>query len=163
MVNDDTDNLYHHGIKGQKWGIRRYQRKDGSLTPAGRKRAEKLESDYRSLTGRNLKKKVKTDDKQKQRENDLYKRKDTKKMTNEELKEKTNRLNLENNYVNAINNYKNLNPDKVSKGKKFVDKIMKDVIVPSATEVAKTQLKNYMNDVLSDSIKNSKKKTKKKK
>lgn len=30
--------LYHHGIKGQKWGIRRYQNEDGSLTPEGRKR-----------------------------------------------------------------------------------------------------------------------------
>lgn len=30
--------LYHHGIKGQKWGVRRYQNKDGSLTPAGKKR-----------------------------------------------------------------------------------------------------------------------------
>lgn len=30
--------LYHHGIKGQRWGIRRFQKKDGSLTPAGKKR-----------------------------------------------------------------------------------------------------------------------------
>lgn len=30
--------LYHHGIKGQKWGIRRFQKKDGSLTSAGKKR-----------------------------------------------------------------------------------------------------------------------------
>lgn len=30
--------LYHHGIMGQKWGIRRFQNKDGSLTEAGRKR-----------------------------------------------------------------------------------------------------------------------------
>ncbi len=30
--------LYHHGIKGMKWGVRRYQNKDGSLTGAGRKR-----------------------------------------------------------------------------------------------------------------------------
>lgn len=28
--------LAHHGIKGQKWGVRRYQNKDGSLTAEGR-------------------------------------------------------------------------------------------------------------------------------
>jgi len=32
------DELYHHGIKGQKWGIRRYQNPDGSYTAAGKKR-----------------------------------------------------------------------------------------------------------------------------
>lgn len=32
------DELCHHGIKGQKWGIRRFQKKDGSLTPAGKGR-----------------------------------------------------------------------------------------------------------------------------
>lgn len=30
--------LYHYGIKGQRWGVRRYQRSDGTLTPAGKKR-----------------------------------------------------------------------------------------------------------------------------
>lgn len=35
--------LYHHGIKGQKWGVRRFQNKDGSLTPAGKKRVSNKE------------------------------------------------------------------------------------------------------------------------
>lgn len=35
--------LQHHGIKGMKWGVRRYQNKDGSLTPAGKKREVRLE------------------------------------------------------------------------------------------------------------------------
>ena len=34
----DEDYLCHHGIKGQKWGIRRFQNEDGSLTPEGMKR-----------------------------------------------------------------------------------------------------------------------------
>lgn len=35
---DFTKELYHHGIKGMRWGVRRFQNKDGSLTPAGKKR-----------------------------------------------------------------------------------------------------------------------------
>lgn len=34
----ENNELLHWGIKGMKWGVRRYQNKDGSLTPAGRKR-----------------------------------------------------------------------------------------------------------------------------
>ena len=49
-----SDELYHHGIKGQRWGIRRYQTKDGTLTPAGKKRAAKLEAEYEKVTGKKM-------------------------------------------------------------------------------------------------------------
>ncbi len=33
--------LSHHGIKGMRWGVRRFQNKDGSLTPQGKKRYDR--------------------------------------------------------------------------------------------------------------------------
>lgn len=44
--------LYHHGIKGQKWGVRRYQKKDGSLTPLG-KMKYRTDKDFKRSYDRN--------------------------------------------------------------------------------------------------------------
>lgn len=43
MVNE----LYHHGILGQRWGIRRYQNKDGTLTKAGKRRYKEIVNNYK--------------------------------------------------------------------------------------------------------------------
>ena len=44
--------LYHHGIKGQKWGVRRYQNEDGSLTSQGKSRYGRgkiISEDYHNI------------------------------------------------------------------------------------------------------------------
>lgn len=40
----ESNELYHHGVKGMKWGVRKYQNADGSLTPLGKKRQVMLDA-----------------------------------------------------------------------------------------------------------------------
>lgn len=185
--------LYHHGTKGMRWGIRRYQNKDGSLTPVGEKRAAQLESEYKALTGNNKKPK------------------DLRSMTSREIQSAINRKQLEDEYNRAMGTkqkgkydvdddadavtstkgegnskkpdenqngkdvnpgkkkmseisddelraaiirkqleqqYKALNPEPVSKGKQFMDAVVKDVVKPLAINTARTVAEKKVKSLL---------------
>lgn len=100
--------LIHHGIKGQKWGIRRFQNKDGSLTPAGRKRVAKLESQYMALTGRKIK-------------NQSAKPKTIEERT-KELQSQKAYLQTQKDILDLNKQIASLKPDTRSAGRKFIEK-----------------------------------------
>lgn len=50
--------LYHFGIKGQKWGVRRFQKKDGTLTSAGKKRYNNYEDEAKGLSDQELRSQI---------------------------------------------------------------------------------------------------------
>ena len=160
--------LMHWGIKGMKWGVRRYQNKDGSLTPAGKKRYDKemakLKEEEKIAKNklRTQAKINKLDEKRKEIEalksgkpiaksTKQHSKPSVKDMSDEELRRTVNRLLMEQQYAK-------LNPQQVSAGQKFVKKVMNDVVAPAATEVGKNVLKDAMTKAVKNASEASKKK-----
>ena len=160
--------LMHWGIKGMKWGVRRYQNKDGSLTPAGKKRYDKEMAKLKEEE-KIAKNKLKTQAKlnkldEKRKEVEALKsgkpiakktqqssKPSVKDMSDDELRRTVNRLLMEQQYAK-------LNPQQVSAGQKFVKKVMNDVVAPAATEVGKNVLKDAMTKAVKNASEASKKK-----
>lgn len=115
----DKRTLKHSGIKGMKWGVRRYQNPDGSLTPAGRKRYG----------------------------GDSYQQDPVKSLSDAELRQRINRIQMENTYAQ-------LTAKKKSAGRKFVE----DVLLGAAKQTATSYAAKYMTKGV-DALMNSASKT----
>ena len=140
-----NNELYHHGIRGMKWGVRRYQNKDGSLTPAGKKRMyrEMFDSESKDLKERrkytaDASRWMKEDTERSKRladssrnlTNDLKRAVDTSSknrkvpkmdlstMSDKEMRDQINRAYLEKQYDELFN------PKRESKGREYVSRTL---------------------------------------
>lgn len=144
----NTDELYHHGILGMKWGVRRYQNADGTLTPAGRRKAGKLAEKYAKVTGKKLIVKKKSVEPTKE--------KSISEMTDKELYAKINRLNLEQNYKRLLASTQPAPKEKkVSAGRRFVNSIKSSVATGAQNGISEG-VKRIVADLISNSAKSIK-------
>lgn len=162
-----VDELTHWGIKGMRWGVRRYQNKDGSLTPRGKKRYEaelkKVREQEKVLKTRQAtraklerleaRKKAAADEKAeldelegKGKKSGLFKRKQK---SEEAVSKKRAKDMSDVELYEAINRarmedtYNQLRPEKVEKQKMF-GSLVNDVVKPAATNAGKQFLENAL-------------------
>lgn len=148
--------LAHHGILGQKWGVRRYQNKDGTLTAAGKKRYG--DTDNVSIWKRRKLFRTKSKSKPVEKQETPEKKKRVSEMTNEELNAAIERMRLEktyNEYVSAMS------PKKKRAGKEFVKDILKASGKKVGIELATYAMGKTINTALGTDVINLKKSKKK--
>ena len=154
------DELYHWGIKGMKWGVRRYQNKDGTLTPTGRKHyggdgnagedttlidyaPPRKGKDASAYTDEELRAKIQRMQMEDQYRTLMGKTEIRADDPNRELKAEKERLQLQ-------KDVKQLRKD-VYEGKSFVGQIMKDsskqVLTKMSAGIMSYGVKSFMNEV----------------
>lgn len=150
--------LIHHGIKGQKWGLRRYQYDDGSLTEAGRRRygydidrAKKMYEDAKSDYKKYLSNETAANLKYARKE---YQNEKIKKKISEENKVSKHRLKLESKYKEqgmtdeeaAIQSYKRARTEKIVAGAAAV------AVIAATAVVAKKYYDKNVDKFLKDGV-----------
>jgi len=162
-----SEELYHHGIKGQKWGIRRYQNSDGTLTTLGK--IHYGSQKYARIAGSAISKGAKrvakgtanVVSKGAKRARLNFKSRHKWLMSDEELKEYTNRLTLEANYKKALADSK-----VKAKGKGFISSNLSkfgDKLINAGMDMIVTNIKVANTNRLNDEREEEKEKKAKKK
>lgn len=137
--------LEHHGTKGMKWGVRRFQNKDGSLTAAGRARQRLQEASDRRKARKEEEARAKADK--------ALRKKPISKLTEDEIRARISRLELEKKLVDLEKNTKE-RAEASSRVKTLMSTIGKEVVKPAVINAARNTLQNYLNGVGGNLVKN---------
>lgn len=151
--------LYHHGILGMKWGIRRYQNKDGSLTAEGIKRYRtdlKFKSKYDKYSAKQESKDAEKRKQQEIKRVDILMKKDPRKLTDEELAERIRRLDMEKRVSDLEKSVRSSGPSNddtrntVNAGKSFLKKTAGDLVSTTTKLAVNYAAKKIMKSIFSD-------------
>ena len=130
-----VDELYHYGVKGMKWGVRRTATQLGHLVAkGGRKVGDAISTSYKNRREEKRIKKLMS--------------KPVRKLSPEEYAERMDRLSKEKSMLDLQRNVSQLDQKAVSAGKKF----MQEILVPAAVNAGKTQLTNFLNEKFGEAL-----------